>query len=555
MSQALSRKWRPARFEQVIGQEHVTRTLQNSVMADRVSHAYLFCGPRGTGKTTMARLLAKAVNCLHDDPAVRPDDTCANCIAVNEARFLDLIEIDAASNTGVDDMRSLRDKINFAPSQGRYKVYIIDEVHMLSTAAFNALLKTLEEPPAHAIFVLATTEEHKVPLTIKSRCQQYNFRLLTIGEIAGRLEFLAENESLTVEPAALDLIARQASGSLRDGESLLDQLFVAPGDTITLDRAQLVLGTAPDAAVAALTQAWLDADPARGLDTIHEALVSGADARQFARQMVAYLRDLLLLQAAGQRIMLDGPAERQGTMMQQAQRAPRRTLIEAVRRFHEASVQPAANWQPQLPLELAFLELVVDAAPKTAAVPIPAAQPTATAAPAQQQAAADPTPEPQPKAKPAAKAEKHPAAGASAPPLPPTVEPPAAPRDSSPDKAAAPPPAAAETIVDLEQVKAVWPSIIAQLGQQNKNLPPLMAMAKPLAMEGTSVVVGFDFPIFRHKFDTTEGAAAALTAALRAHTNSATTIRSVVTSEYAVPIQKDEFHDLARELGGVVREE
>ncbi len=562
MSQALSRKWRPARFEQVIGQEHVTRTLQNSVTADRVSHAYLFCGPRGTGKTTMARLLAKAVNCLSDDPAARPDDTCANCIAVNEARFLDLIEIDAASNTGVDDIRSLRDKINFAPSQGRYKVYIIDEVHMLSTAAFNALLKTLEEPPAHAIFVLATTEEHKVPLTIKSRCQQYNFRLLTIGEISGRLEFLAENESLTVEPAALDLIARQAGGSLRDGESLLDQLFVAPGDTITLDRAQLVLGTAPDAAVAELTQAWLDADPAHGLDTIHEALVSGADARQFARQMVAYLRDLLLLQAAGQRIALDGPAERHGTMMQQAQRAPRRTLIDAVRRFHEASVQPAANWQPQLPLELAFLELVVDAAPKTAAVPIPTAPPQATPDPVQQQAAPAPTPESRATARPAAmKVDKPSAAKAATPPPPPTDDPSATPparakrSDPAADAAAGAPPAAAETVLDLEQVKTVWPSIIVQLGQQNKNLPPLMAMAKPLALEGMSVVVGFDFPIFRHKFDTTEGAAAALTAALRAHTNSAATIRSVVTSEYAVPIQKDEFQDLARELGGIVREE
>jgi DNA polymerase-3 subunit gamma/tau len=173
MSQALYRKWRPARFDQVIGQEHVTHTLKNAVAAGRIGHAYLFSGPRGTGKTTTARLLAKAANCLDEDLAERPCDACQPCLAVNETRFLDLIEIDAASNTGVDDIRDLRDKINFSPSQGRFKVYIIDEVHMLSTAAFNALLKTLEEPPPHAMFVLATTEEHKVPLTIKSRCQQF----------------------------------------------------------------------------------------------------------------------------------------------------------------------------------------------------------------------------------------------------------------------------------------------------------------------------------------------------------------------------------------------
>jgi DNA polymerase-3 subunit gamma/tau len=360
MSQALSRKWRPARFDDVVGQEHVTQTLQNALVGDRVSHAYLFCGPRGTGKTTTARLVAKAVNCLHDEIAQRPDDQCRVCLAINEGRYLDLIEIDAASNTGVDDIRDLRDKINFAPNEGRFKVYIIDEVHMLSTAAFNALLKTLEEPPAHVIFVLATTEEHKVPITIKSRCQQFNFRLLSTAEIIGRLQFLAEQEHLTIEPEAMALIASEGAGSLRDAESLLDQLVTAPGATITLERAQRVLGTASSQSVRELADAWIAGDAAQGLTIIHSALASGADARQFSRQMVNYLRQLLLLQTAGTQIGFAVSAEQQAIMQTQAEQARRKTLIDTIKAFNLAATQPGSNWQPQLPLELAYIESLPD---------------------------------------------------------------------------------------------------------------------------------------------------------------------------------------------------
>src|SRR5512138_3470901 len=295
MTQALYRKYRPKDWEEVIGQDHIVQTLRNAIAADRVAHAYLFAGSRGTGKTTLARLLAKAVNCLNPDPAKRPDNDCENCKAVNENRLLDLIEIDAASNTSVDDVRDLRDKINFAPSQGTYKIYIIDEVHMLSTAAFNALLKTLEEPPPHAIFVLATTEIHKIPATVLSRCQRHEFRRVPLGEITRQLNDICKSEGIQAEPEALTTIARQSSGGLRDAISLLDQL-ASTGEKITLDLAQTVLGTATSQSVIGLIQAVIDHQPGAGLDEIHRALDGGADARALARQIVDYLRSIMLIQ-------------------------------------------------------------------------------------------------------------------------------------------------------------------------------------------------------------------------------------------------------------------
>ena len=354
MSQALYRKWRPQNWDAVIGQQHIVNTLRNALASGRIAHAYLFAGPRGTGKTTTARLLAKAVNCLEDNLALRPCGKCDHCQAVNQGRFLDLIEIDAASNTSVEDVRDLRDKINFSPNQGRYKVYIVDEVHMLSTAAFNALLKTLEEPPPHAIFVLATTEVHKIPSTVLSRCQRHEFRRIPVVDIVECLTEITQGEGIQFETEALTLIARQSTGAMRDAISLLDQLS-STGQTVTLEMAQNVLGTATSQAVLEVVEALIARQADVGLNHIHAALDKGSDPRQFARQVVDYLRDLLLirLENASQ---IDAPTELRSQMVHHTQALSTSELLCVIRIFNTAANESRGSWQPSLPLELALVE-------------------------------------------------------------------------------------------------------------------------------------------------------------------------------------------------------
>ncbi len=356
MEQALYRVWRPQTWDEVVGQDHVIQTLRNAVKGERVAHAYLLAGPRGTGKTTTARLLAKAVNCLSESPAERPCNRCSNCEAINEGRFLDLIEIDAASNTSVDDVRDLREKINFSPNEGRFKVYIIDEVHMLSTAAFNALLKTLEEPPAHAIFILATTEVHKIPATVLSRCQRHEFRRLPVKTIVDYLSQKIAEEKMQVDDEAIEAIARQATGSLRDAISLLDQL-TSTGERVTLEMAQSVLGTVASEAVRLVAQAIVDRDSSAGLSMINQALDGGADPRQFARQIVAYLRGLLLVRM-GNADLVDVSADDRRTMAKQAEALPTTLLLTAIQAFGAAAADRATSWQAGLPLEIAFVESI-----------------------------------------------------------------------------------------------------------------------------------------------------------------------------------------------------
>ena len=373
MTKAYYRTWRPNDWKEVTGQDHVIQTLQNAIRADHISHAYLFAGPRGTGKTTSARLLAKAANCLDEDLSKRPCNTCAHCISFNEGKFLDLIEIDAASNTSVEDVRELREKINFSPSQGKYKVYIIDEVHMLSTPAFNALLKTLEEPPPHAIFVLATTEVHKIPATVLSRCQRFEFRRISVTEMVDYLKPKIEKEKISISDDALVLIARQATGSMRDAISLLDQL-ASSGDKITLEYTQTILGTATNQLVIDLVEALVNENRSAGMQIIQQALDSGIDPRQFARQMVEYSRQLMLIQM-GNAEKVESPQEIKEKMVVQSRHFSSPGLIKVLRLFNNASGDSRSSLQPGLQLELAFAQAIDHSMESSSSTPGASSQP------------------------------------------------------------------------------------------------------------------------------------------------------------------------------------
>ena len=299
---ALARKWRPDHFDEVVGQEHVARTLKNSIEQDRVHHAYLFCGARGVGKTSTARILAKALNCQGPDgeregPTAEPCYECQSCKDITEGQAVDVYEIDGASNRGINEIRELREGVRYAPSQSRYKIYIIDEVHMLTTEAFNALLKTLEEPPEHAYFIFATTEPQKIPITILSRCQRFDFKRIQQGDIVDHLAKICSEEGLDAEESALELIARQADGAMRDAQSLLDQVIGFAGDTITEKQVADILGVANREHLFEISRAILARDPAGALgalDTVHRF---GYDMQQFASELVTHLRDLVVVSA------------------------------------------------------------------------------------------------------------------------------------------------------------------------------------------------------------------------------------------------------------------
>jgi len=297
MAQALYRKWRSQTFETVVGQEHVTVTLRNALRDGRMSHAYLFTGPRGTGKTSTARILAKAINCLDPDPAARPCNACRICTAIQEGRQLDLIEIDAASNRGIDEIRDLREKIGFSPNEARYKIYIIDEVHMLSTSAFNALLKTIEEPPAYIIFIFATTELQKVPATIRSRCQQFHFQLIDIDLIKSCLLEAAAEMEVQADEDALFWIAKESTGSMRDAYTLFDQVVSFSQGHITMEKISSKLGLVGIDQIVAIVSHLLENKTREALHAVQELLFAGVSVEQCIKDFTQFFRSLLFIKA------------------------------------------------------------------------------------------------------------------------------------------------------------------------------------------------------------------------------------------------------------------
>ncbi|MYE32876.1 MAG: DNA polymerase III subunit gamma/tau [Chloroflexi bacterium] len=375
--EVLYRKWRPASFGDVAGQDPITGTLRNAVAAGTPAHAYLFTGPRGTGKTSTGRILAKAVNCIAPIEG-EPDDACESCRAFNEGRALDLIELDAASNRGIDEVRALRESVGYAPNAATYKVYLVDEVHMLTDAAFNALLKTLEEPPGHVIFVLATTEPHRIPPTISSRCQRFDFRRIALSATVERLHVIAAREGIEVAEGGMELIARQAGGSLRDAVNLLDQLAAYHGRSLDIEAVQRGLGLVIDDRAAQLARAAVERDLPAGLALLAAVRDDGIEVRAFVREVVQTLRTLLML-PAGAREELELSEGQLAELTPLAESASASDIVAALSALGE--IDFAGDNYDALPAEIAFAAHAVGLPAERDALTQPAAAPAAPATP------------------------------------------------------------------------------------------------------------------------------------------------------------------------------
>jgi DNA polymerase-3 subunit gamma/tau len=506
-STSLYRRHRPGSFDEVVGQAHVVRTLRNAVEQGKVHHAYLFVGSRGTGKTSMAKILARSLNCERGGPTVTPCGECESCVTIAAGTSMDVIEMDAASNRSVDDVRDLRERVAYAPSGGHWKVYILDEAHMLTKEAWNAFLKTLEEPPPHTVFVLATTESHKVMPTIADRCQRFDFQRPSLEQISEVLNRVAGQEGLTVEDGAVAMIARSAQGSFRDALGTLDQLVAFGGDDVGLDEVLEMLGAADADLLFEAVDAVAVADPKEVLLGVEKMARSGRDPSQFARDLLAHLRHLLVTQTTGEvPTTFVVTATDTARIQQQAQTVGAATLVRTIDELAAALSAVREGDDARMAVEIALLkaarpdldpstegllrrierleaQLAGSAPPPAPREPMPEPQPeTPEPAPAQPQAAQPAAPEP-----PAAPEGASPAAGAP----------------SDPSTGAPRSPAAAQ---DLAQVTRIWPSILAKLDEKAPALKATFDGARPVAFDDEVLTIGFppDQPFNKRKAESPE---------------------------------------------------
>ena len=472
---ALYRRYRPQTFSAIVGQDHVTRTLRNAIASGQVAHAYLLAGVRGTGKTSIARLIAKAVNCPNAKDG-EPCDRCETCVAIRDGRFLDLIEIDAASNRGIDEMRDLRDKVRFAPGQGQYKVYVIDEAHQLTTEAFNALLKTLEEPPPHAIFVLATTESGKIPATIVSRTQRFDLRRIPHKGAVEQLRKICEQEGLTAEPAALEAIARHAQGSLRDAESILDMVAAFAKGAVTLADVDALLGSSDWEETSALFDALAAKDGAKGITLVGRLVDDGRDLRLFVRRAIDHARALVLVRATGN-VPETASEQVAATLRAQAPKLSLEQLAKIAKRLVETEQHLRTSEGTPLPLELAILDLVTD---------VGGLRP---AAPDERAGRRDGTaPEPSRPAPASARPVDPRGARATAPERTPLVDL-ASRRVGANDTPAT---GARSPAVALDAVRKAWTELVDRTRERSVGKAAQLSAAEPVAIDGATIVIGFD---------------------------------------------------------------